>query len=518
MQSRVGLVKECLAPHAVRRWATEAPDNVALQSVGGEVLTYGQLDVEARRWAAAFLRRGINPGDHVITFLPKSRAAFAAWLGLGWIRGVEVPLNAVLNGDLLQSAVSRSGARHAIVGVDLLDAFEDALAHIDHRIEIDIVERDGNAGFLGEPSHIDTLEGPSYRDINAVLYTSGTTGVSKGVLVPWATVYQTWSWVPDEALGIGDGVYSAFALFHNSGRAVFNAAMARGARLVWRDQFRADDFWQDIKRSDCCAATLVGPMTAYLAAHTRDEDARDSPLRAVLCGPMIPDIEAFERRFGIRVATCYSSTEVGTALATDWNHGPWTTCGRPRTDYPWTEVRVVNQYDEPVGPGEIGELIVRSAEPWALAPGYYAMAEATAAAWRNGWFHTGDAFRVDPDGWYHLVDRLTDTIRRRGENISSTELESVVGQHPEVIECAAIGVPSPYGEQDVLVVIAVEAPAAFDARALIAWLGPRLPGFMVPRYIRAVPALPRNATTLRVQKHRLREVGAAGAWDREPPP
>ncbi len=181
-------------------------------------------------------------------------------------------------------------------------------------------------------------------------------------------------------------------------------------------------------------------------------------------------------------------------------------------------MRVVDGHDLPLGPGEVGELVVRSSEPWALNAGYYRMPEQTVEAWRNGWFHTGDAFRYDDDGWYSFVDRLHDTIRRRGENISSFEVETLVVEHPDVLECAAVGVPSPLGEDDVMVAVIVRDPATFDPTALLAFLEPRMARFMVPRYVEVVDDLPRTEASMRVRKHELRARGVtATTWDREAP-
>ena len=169
-------------------------------------------------------------------------------------------------------------------------------------------------------------------------------------------------------------------------------------------------------------------------------------------------------------------------------------------------MRVVDENDEPVGVGEVGELVVRSAEPWSLNGGYYGMPEATAAAWRNGWFHTGDAFRFDEDGNYYLVDRLKDAIRRRGENISSFEVENVVRGYPGVADCAAIGVPDEFGDDEVMVIVEASEGATIDPAALHEWLVDRMPKFMLPGLI-DVNSLPRNATTQRVRKFELRDRG-----------
>jgi crotonobetaine/carnitine-CoA ligase len=253
-----------------------------------------------------------------------------------------------------------------------------------------------------------------------------------------------------------------------------------------------------------------------MAAQPERPDDADNPLRAIVLGPMIPDMEAFERRFGVKIGTCYGMTEIGASFATTWDHGPWQTCGRPRTDYPWTEVAIVDEHDEAVPVGTVGELIVRSREPWSLNAGYYKMPEATATAWRNGWFHTGDAFKCDEDGWYYYVDRMKDAIRRRGENISSFEVENFVLEFPEVADCAAVGVPAELGEDEVFVALVVRDPATFDPAALIAFLEPRMPRFMLPRYLEVMEDLPRNETSMRVRKFELRQRGVgAKTWDRE---
>jgi crotonobetaine/carnitine-CoA ligase len=292
--------------------------------------------------------------------------------------------------------------------------------------------------------------------------------------------------------------------------------MACNARFVIRDRFSASDFWADVSATDCVTAALVGPMTALLYSAPPQPDDADTPLRNAILGPMIPEIDDFERRFGVRVATGYGQTETGMAVTTGWDHGPWANCGRIREDYPWPEVRIADEFDEPVPDGEVGEMLVRSAEPWALNVGYHEMPEQTAAAWRNGWFHTGDAFRRDADGWFYFVDRLRDTIRRRGENISSFEVETLVAEHPAVRECAAIGVPAPLGEDDVFVAVIVDDAATFDPAELLVFLERRMPRYMLPRYVEVVADLPRTEASMRVRKHELRNRGVtASTWDRE---
>jgi crotonobetaine/carnitine-CoA ligase len=522
----VGLPRTALGPHALARWAAEAPDRIAVRHADGEQLCYAELDQRARQWATGLAEHGIEAGTHVATFLPNGFDAQTLWLGLGWLRAIEVPLNTGLRGALLRHALVASDTRILVTTRPLLERvmeIEQELPSLERILLVDGDQTDVTAIrpiFDLQASVRDALPadlpGPEYRDIAAILFTSGTTGPAKPVLIPWAMVYQNWSWAPEDAIAEGEFAYCAMPMFHNSGRSALNGCLVRGGSFLFREQFSGTHFWDDIRKNDCRLASLVGPMTALInAAPPRDDDA-DNPLRAILCGPLIREIERFEERFGVRVATGYGQTEIGMAVVTDWNHGPWANCGRARVDYPWSEVRVVDENDEPLGPGEVGELVVRSAEPWALNAGYYKLPEATAEAYRNGWFHTGDAFRYDEDGWYYLVDRMKDAIRRRGENISSFEVESLVSDHPDILECAAVAAPAELGEDEVRVVLIVRAPESFEPAALIAWLEPRMPRYMLPRYIDVVDDLPRNETTGRIKKHELRAAGIGPeTWDRE---
>lgn len=212
------------------------------------------------------------------------------------------------------------------------------------------------------------------------------------------------------------------------------------------------------------------------------------------------------------VYTLYNMTEISTPLVSGPNPEKTGICGKPRSG---VELRVVDENDCEVPAGGVGELIVRADAPWALNSGYNQNPEATVKAWRNGWFHTGDAFRCDEDGWYYFVDRMRDTIRRRGENISSFEVENAVLEFPGVVECAAVGIRTPLGDDEVMAAVIVGDADAFDPAALVAFLETRIATFMVPRYVEAMDDFPRNATTGRVRKHELRARGVTTTtWDR----
>jgi crotonobetaine/carnitine-CoA ligase len=520
------LDRRFLAPHAVAQWAGVTPSAIATQHVDGRSLTYAALHDSALHWAAALARVGVTRGDHVATMLPIGFDSQLAMLGLGWLRAIDVPINVAYRASLLHYVLDHADVTTLLIADQYLDAFVKIAGGLPGLHTVIVIGGDGQSigsrrviggeDFLDGVSTATESPGPEYHDIASLLFTSGTTGPSKAVIVPWALVYQFWSFVPDDTLSPGDGLFLPFPLFHNSGRSGFNYALTRGARLVFRERFSATTFWDDVRATNTTAAGLVGPLTSLLySAPPRDDDA-DNPLQSVVVGPMIPEMIDFERRFGVRVCTSYGQTEVGCPVATGWDHGPWATCGRPRLDYPWHEVRIVNDNDEPVETGVVGEMVVRCAEPWALNVGYYKAAEQTVEAWRNGWFHTGDAMRCDEDGWYYFVDRLRDSIRRRGENMSSFEIENLVGEYPGIVECAAIGVRTQHGDDDVMIALIVHDRDAFDPAALLRFLEPRMPKFMLPRYVEVFDDFPRNETSMRVRKNELRARGITeNAWDRE---
>jgi crotonobetaine/carnitine-CoA ligase len=217
-------------------------------------------------------------------------------------------------------------------------------------------------------------------------------------------------------------------------------------------------------------------------------------------------------RYGFRYMTGFNMTEVSVPLVAELDTRAFGSCGKPRAGI---ECRLVDEHDIEVPVGQTGELILRSDLPWSMTTSYNGMPEATARAWRNGWFHTGDVFRRDSDNNFYYVDRAKDAIRRRGENISSLEVEREVLAHPAVQEAGAIPAVNPGGEDDVMVVVAPKPGASIDPAELLQFLIPRMAHFMVPRYVRILPALPKTPTN-KIQKAELRKEGVtADTWDRD---
>ena len=219
-----------------------------------------------------------------------------------------------------------------------------------------------------------------------------------------------------------------------------------------------------MRESESTVVFLLGVMATFLLKEPESEDDQDHPLRMVFIVPLTEDATRFADRFGVTVHTIFNMTEISTPIISPPNPNEAGYCGKARDG---VTLRVVDENDIEVPPGAVGQLIIRADQPWAMNHGYYKDPQATADAWRNGWFHTGDAFRMNADGAFYYVDRIKDSIRRRGENISSIEVETQVNAHPAIQECAAIAVPSEWGEDEVMIVFAPKAGQAVEPEALI---------------------------------------------------
>jgi carnitine-CoA ligase len=521
------LARDLVLPHTIEARAADRPDSPGMFDVAGRTLAWAELHEAFLRWAGGCRALGVAEGDTVVTMLPNSMEAYLAWLGVSWLKAIEVPANNMYRGEMLRYLLEDSQARTLIIAeryVDRLSLVASTLSRLETVVVPDVagelpelpfrVVR--GEDFLSAGSASD-LPGPDYYDVAAMIYTSGTTGPSKGVLAPWAELYQSPAIMPDDLLDAGEPYYAISPAFHLSGKiALYNAAVFK-AHLVIRETFSVSEFWNDVRRYNVRGAGLLGPMASMLMAAPPQPDDGDNPLEKVVMGPIIPAIEEFKERFGVkRVSTGFGMTEIGFPLASGWDPPNPRTCGRRREGPPHYEVRIVDEHDHPVPVGTTGELVVRSADPWVLNSGYWGQPEKTAQAWRNGWFHTNDAFVEDDDGWLYFVDRKKDALRRRGENISSFEVEAGITVHPEIAEAAVVGVASDHGEDEVKAVV-VRLPGTSLAPAdLIEWLVPRMPRFMIPRYVEFVEALPKTDGTFRVQKFLLRAVGITEqTWDRE---
>jgi crotonobetaine/carnitine-CoA ligase len=522
------LARSQVLPHMLADLAADDPDSIAMQDVDGRIETRRELHETNLRWAGAFRKLGVQPGERVVTMLPNSFGAYHAWLGLSWLGATEVPANTAYRGRMLRYVIEDADARALVISQRYLPQLREVAAELPGLqrvvvpdastqlpdLPLPVVRGDE---FLRDIQPIDDSTGPNYWDVAAIIYTSGTTGPSKGVRMPWGTLWSVVDAPSDDFLHAGEGLYSTFPPFHMSGKYMLYQAAQRRARLVIREQFSARHFLDDVRRHDVNVACLLGAMAPFLNQIPERPDDASTPLRGVVLTPVPPGVEEFERRFGVRVGTSYGMTEIGLPFASDgFTLANTTSCGRLVDGWAGYEVRIVDEHDQPLPPNQPGELVVRAREPWVLNAGYHGKPEATAEAWRNGWFHTGDAFICDEDGNYYFFDRIKDAIRRRGENISSFEVEALVNEHPEVVECAAIAVPSEFSEDEVKVCVVCREGSDLAEAQLVEFLVPRMPKFMVPRYVELVDALPKTEGTMRTRKFELRaELVNDRTWDRE---
>jgi crotonobetaine/carnitine-CoA ligase len=526
-------VSETTLPTLLRRRAAETPDRLYANDIDDRRLTYRDTVALMDRWAGAYHHAGVARGEIVATMQFNTLESMAGWLGLASIGAIEAPLNTDYRGALLAHALNTTGATTMVLAPDYVERVVEVAADLT-RLKRLIVLGDG-APDQAPPFEVVSAEAflsasgspppafePAPWDIGAILFTSGTTGPSKAVQMPWRQIYTTTiSTLPIADLGPEDVIFNAGPTYHIGAKVFpFLAAMIGGRHVVrpFISESRMPDEYRKYGVTTC-----FYPPLSWLDEPPQANDA-DCALRNILLPLAVPRMDEFKRRFGCRTYSVYSMTELSCPLADpDWDVGRIDaeghfSCGVVRPGFPEYEARIVDEWDQPVEPGEVGELVVRTAEPWAINAGYLNRPVETAAAWRNGWFHTGDAFSRDADGHFYFRDRVKDCIRRRAENISSFEVEAGVRPHPEVVDCAAVAhkLGENAGADEEIRLFVVRVPGSqLGAEALARWLIPRMPRFMIPRFVEFVDALPRTPT-LKVQKAELRGRPLdASVWDRE---
>jgi carnitine-CoA ligase len=471
----------------------------------GSSWSYREAWREARRFAAwVGGRRAGSSATRVASFLPNRPEALWAWFGTLAAGATYMPLNRAHRGEVLADMLRRSRARVLVTDAEGLAGLPDLAGS-----PVEVVLSDWSQVRACEPAE---PAAPRPGDLAEVVYTSGTTGRSKAVELSHNQLCRGAGWVAWSLELRDDDVFHGWLpLFHLAGQvdAVLPTVIGGGAVALY-PTFSRSRFWDQVAESG--STLMIGFPNVYQLLHSlprREDDARNS-LRAGVTGAMpVSFVADFEARFGLRVLDVYGMTEAEPmVLPEPGSRTPAGSCGRPNPDL---EVAVLADGGRPAAVGEIGEIACRARRPDVLTSGYEGDPEATAAATEGGWFHSGDLGRVDEDGFFYFADRIKHSIRRRGENISSWELETVVAAHPAIAEACALGVPSPLGEEDVKVVVVPVAGGAVDPAELRAWCEGRMAAFMLPRYIEVAAALPRVEVG-KVMKEELRGVGD-GIWD-----
>ncbi len=492
-----------------------------LVSIGGMTLTYGEAKEAAAGYAATLAAAGIKPGDRVALLCGNRAELLLAILGCAWLGAVAVPINVASRGAQLEHILSNCGARLLVIERELAPF----LAPLDR----------GRCGLetlwlIGEGS-VEGLEGlrclpfppagsgvPPHPvepgDTFAILYTSGTTGLSKGVCCPHAQ-YFWWAVYTGNLIGVreGDVLMTTLPMFHTNALNAFFQALLNGATLVVEPRFSASGFMPALARHQATITYLLGAMVPMLLAQPPSDADRAHRVRIALAPAVPAQFHAeFTARFGFGLLDGYGSTETNCIMGAPLAEQRPGFMGRVLEGF---SARVVDAQDNELPDGEAGELILRADEPFAFATGYFGMPEKTVEAWRNLWFHTGDRVVREGDGFFRFMDRMKDAIRRRGENISSYEVEQVLVRHPQVENAAVFPVRSELAEDEVMAAVVLRSGEKLAYEALLDYCQPRMPYFAVPRYLDYVDALPMTENG-KVTKYKLRERGiTATTWDRE---
>lgn len=504
----------------IRQRAEQTPDAVFLVGdVPEDVLTYGAALRQASAVARVLAGIGLGRGDRVGIMAVNSRQALLVWLGVALSGAADVWINPALRGDSLAHVLRTARPRLMFATTAVLDTLRGVAFSFDVEPGVVVMDEPGGGSwraFLRRPGK--DPQGPAFSDLATVIYTSGTTGPPKGAMLPHAQAYlEALTTVRQFDLTADDTFYCCHPLFHIAGKfmTVLSCILA-GCRVVLRERFEASTWLDDIRRHGVTAAMSHGPMTELLFQTPERPDDRDNPLRRMSSAPIPAGIgDRFVERFGVHLMELWGMTEVDNPI---WQpkherhrHG---SCGKVCDE--WFDVRIADPAtDLPVPTGEIGEILVRAKIPFTIFQGYIDAPQQTVASFRNGWFHSGDFARIDEDGYVSFVDRSSERIRRRAENVSSYEIEMVAQRYPGVALAAAVGVPSGLSLDDEVKLCVVPRPGArIDEVELLAALLRDLPPSSVPRYIEILEEFPRSPATEKIQKSLLKRLDPERVWDR----
>lgn len=499
----------------------------------GEALSFAEVNRRVNSLAHGLAAQGVSKGDKVVIYLPNCLEFVLIWFALTKLGAVEVPVGDIQKGAFLAHQLNLSEARRIVTSSTLTERLAEVETDVPLLETCYLIDPDGegrtelNRIELKSFTSLDSgrTDNPDVKitpeDVAAILYTSGTTGWSKGVIMPHS---QFFFFAEEDVQLVGlteDDVYmTGFPFFHGNAQFLtIYPCLIAGAHCVLYPRFSASDYFGRARRSGATVANLLGATMSFICSTPPTPDDRNHRLRTIYAAPLAFDLaEEFTNRFGpIEFVDGFGQTEISNVFMTPRGAKRPEGASGVLVDQ-FFEIMIADpETDQPVADGEIGELLVRHKKPGIMCSGYLGMPEKTVETWRNLWFHTGDALRRDDDGWYYFVDRVKDALRRRGENISSFEVESVVRGHHAIAECAVVGVKADErgGEDEVKAcVILTEGHTTLDHADLIAWCDERMPAHMVPRYIEIFDKLPQTPSE-KIKKKELRDMGVTAAtWDR----
>lgn len=531
-------------PSLLRDQAARQGDRLWVQAPGG-ALRYAEAPAVAARWAALLASAGVARGDRVGLMAGNRIEFLSVVLGCGWLGAVVVPINTASRGMQLRHILANSGcvllvadaaSCPALAGLAAMDGAEEhsnalALRRIWLLDDAALAAAGEAAQTPAAPVAVADLPAPAEPlpalpdalapaadlgpgDMLAILYTSGTSGLSKGVCCPHAQ-FHWWGVIAARNLEItaDDVLHTSLPLFHTNALNACFQALVTGASIICDARFSVSRYFERLAATQATVTYLLGAMVPMLLA--RDASAAESGHRTrIALAPGVPERfhAAFTGRTGIALLEGYGSTETNFALGGPLAQQRAGTMGRVAPEF---DAIVADEHDAPLPDGQAGELLLRARPPFAIATGYFGMADKTVEAWRNLWFHTGDRVVRDADGYFRFLDRMKDAIRRRGENISSYEVEQVLLAHPSVAVAAVYAVRSELAEDEVMAALVYKPGCTLAPEALLDFCQPRMPYFAVPRYLRVLDDLPRTENG-KVRKFRLRDDGiTADTWDRD---
>ncbi|WP_028222362.1 AMP-binding protein [Paraburkholderia oxyphila] len=512
--------------------ASRIGDRVCMEFLeDGRHFSYADVERLSNRMARALEALGIGAGSHVAVMLDNTPEHVLLLFALAKLGATSVLINAAAVGDLLRHFLCTAEASTLVIEESFLSrwlAIRDAVPSIKR-----IIVNDGSqmvqlpeggdvaaTSFqaLFEGADESELTGTRFSDTAHIMFTSGTTGPSKGVLYTQA---RSLMYALDACAYFGlranDKVYCWMPLTHLSGlQCGVLAAVMAGASMALTRQFSASRFMQEVKACEATMISMPGASLNMLWAQPPREDDRRHNVRICITVPIPSFAAAFEARFGMRLGAAYGLTDCGMPTAFSLLDPAVKIGSAGRVMDGW-QMKIFDEDDFEVDSGTVGEIVIRCAAPWGASPGYYNNPHATATAWRNGWFHTGDRGYLDEDGYLWFVGRSKDSIRRRGENISAFEVEQILQKHGAVAEAAVFPLSSPLGEEDVAAAVVLKSEARVTVTELHDFCAQKIPSFMLPRYLIFVSELPRTHSQ-KVQKHELVrrfENYRDELWDRE---
>ncbi len=497
-------------------------DEKILITFQDQEISYREVNERANQIAHSLTALGVNKDDKVCVMLPNSPESVYFWMGLCKMGAVNVPLNTALKGEGFSYIVNHSDAETMIISHRYLDSYLEIAKDLKN-IKRLIIEPTG----AGEDSSLpedsityqNLLQGDNSTpdaditpdDYESIMYTSGTTGLPKGVHYQHSRALG--SMLLNPVLGVEEGAafYTSLPLFHISGQACFWMSVCASGRVAIAERFSASRYWEDTKAHNTRWTMTLGAMIPILCNQPKKENEADNPVEVVISAAAPKNFwKDFEQRFGVKIFELYAQTEGGLLL--NYLDGRVGAMGSPTLIW---DMKVFDDNDNPLGSDQVGELVGKPADPSLRFYEYYKNPEATAEKTKGGWLHTGDLAYYEKDGFFFLVARKHDCMRRRGENISSYEIEKIVNKHPQVLESAAFGVPSELAEDEVMVAVVPQPDQKINPEEIIDYCAENMSYFMVPRYIRFVDELEKTGTQ-RVRKFKLKEEGVTpDTWDRE---